>query len=106
MLALIFSSMIAHAAQLNCEFTEGGTLTKTTNVSFVEGGDNHGVVNFETAYTTGFISISRGFGVVNLVSKADPNVIISFYGDLSGGQGFGGNSYLNKDQYIETTCKQ
>ncbi|MEN0058840.1 MAG: hypothetical protein AAGB31_08400 [Bdellovibrio sp.] len=107
LLAVAFMSQASWASEgtLNCMIKEGGgAVKKETVVSHVVTEDSHSMTHFETAFTTGFISVSRGYSVVNLVSKEDKRVF-TFFGDYRGGRGIGGTFYLaDKVSWVQVDC--
>lgn len=108
MLSFLFAASVAQAAglKLNCSITEGGAQKKVTTVQYVSSDDPHGAMtSFETAYTTGFISMQKGYSVINYQVKNSKQVI-SFYGDALHGRAMGGTFYIdgNLADYVQTEC--
>jgi hypothetical protein len=108
MLSFLFAASMAQAAglKLNCSITEGGSQQKVTSVAYVSSDDPHAAItHFETAYTTGFISMQRGYSVINYQVKNSKQVI-SFYGDALHARAMGGTFYVDGDlkDYVQTEC--
>lgn len=101
--ASIFATS-AGASTFNCTIKEGGSQTRVTEVQHHIDGNTHGMTQFETAYTTGFVAVSRGYGVINFVGKEDGRSF-SFYGDILHGRKIGGNFYMaDGNSWVQVEC--
>ncbi len=108
MLSFLFAASMAQAAglQLHCTITEGGSQKKVTSLQYVSTDDPHASIQqFETAYTSGFISLQKGYSLINFQVK-NSGQVLSFYGDALHGRTMGGTFYVDgqlKD-YVQTEC--
>lgn len=97
----------ANAGTMNCNIREGGSQTLETKVQHdYDDTASHSFTQFESAYATGFVAVSRGYGVVNIVSK-DTGKSSSFYGKIGDGNIVGGTIYLGKSDsdYLHIECQ-
>lgn len=98
----------ARADIMNCTIDEGGTKTLQTKIQHqYDENSVHDLTPFDTAYATGFVAVSKGYGVVNVVSKDTGKAVASFMGKMGGGNFVSGNVYLGKNDgdYFTIECK-
>jgi hypothetical protein len=89
----------ATAATMNCTIQEAGTTKQEIKVQHnYDETASHSFTQFDSAYATGFVAVSRGYGVVNIVSK-ESGKSSSFYGKIGGGNIVGGTVYIGKAEY-------
>jgi hypothetical protein len=89
----------ATAGTMNCTIQENGTTKQEIKVQHnYDETASHSFTQFDSAYATGFVAVSRGYGVVNIVSK-DTGKSSSFYGKIGGGNIVGGTVYIGKAEY-------
>lgn len=106
-LALTGAFAQAFAGTMNCQIKEGGEQTRETSVQHnYDPMASHSFTTFESAYATGFVAENRGYGVINVVSKAT-GLANSFYGKLGNGNVVGGNLTPTKDfkNWFQVECK-
>lgn len=97
----------AQAGTMNCNISEGGTQTLETKVQHsYDDASSHSFTQFESAYATGFVAVSRGYAVVNIISK-DTGKSSSFYGKIGDGNIVGGTLYIGKadTDYLHIECQ-
>ena len=97
----------AQAGTMSCLIKEGGTKTLETKVQHqYDDAASHSFTQFDSAYATGFVAVSRGYGVVNIVSK-ETGKSSSFYGKIGDGNIVGGTIYLGKEDgdYFHIECQ-
>lgn len=87
----------ASGATLTCQITEGGAQKRETRVQHsYDESTPHNFTNFDSAYATGFVAVSRGYAVVNVVNKTT-GLATSFYGKAGPGLSIGGTLMLSDD---------
>ncbi|GEM_PF-3418461 len=89
-----------------CLIGESGELSQKTTVQYKDYGigGHPTIVTFETAFTTGFLSVARGHGVVSMTLK-DTKQVLSFFGKAEKGAYVSGNfSIAGGDSWISVEC--
>ena len=109
MLSLLLASTLAHAGMtLNCSIVETaeGKAAKSTIVKHeVVENATHSMSPFDTGLVKGFVAVSRGYGVINIVNKQNEQVA-SFHGDVTHGGIVGGKIYYNDSKtWVEADCQ-
>lgn len=109
MAILVFGAGLsqANAATMNCTIHEGGSTQLETKVQHnYDETASHSFTQFSSAYATGFVAVSRGYGVVNIVSR-ETGKSASFYGKIGDGNIVGGTIYMGKgdNDYFNIECQ-
>ncbi|MNL33634.1 hypothetical protein D3C87_1555570 [compost metagenome] len=108
MLSLLLASTIAQAAlTMECKIVETtDAKAKTTVVNHVINQEaSHSMTPFDTGLVHGFVAISRGYGVINLINNKNEQVV-SFHGDVTHGGIVGGKIYFQDSKtWVEADCQ-
>ena len=108
MLSLLLASTLAHAAlTLDCRIVEtpDAGAAKTTVVQHqVDEAATHSMTPFKTDLVSGFVAVSRGYGVINIVNNKNEQVV-SFHGEVTHGGIVGGKVYFKDSKtWVEADC--
>jgi len=89
-----------------CLIGESGELSQDTTVQYKDYGigGNSTIVTFETAFTTGYLSVFKGHGFVRMTLK-DTKQVLSFFGKAEKGAYMNGSfSIAGGDSWISVDC--
>lgn len=103
LIAFLFSG-VANAATMTCALTEGkdSKALKTTHVTHEYNQNGHMVTPFDLEFASGFVAVSRGQAVVNVVLKENGQAM-SFHGLV--GHGVGGTLFSpGNTNWLQVLC--